>query len=115
MGAAQANPVETGAVELSAPRNRRSQTRSPYDCVQLIAPYDGQKLPRQADFRHVVCRDISTSGVSFVVPHALPTERVIVALGTVPFSFLIAEVVRSELTDDGEVFVGCRFVERLKS
>jgi hypothetical protein len=95
-------------------RNRRSRERSRYQCVQLVAPYDGQKRPTQADFRHVICRDLSTGGFSFVVPHPLATKQLIVALGAIPFSFVVAEVVRSELTEHGEVLVGCRFVERLK-
>jgi hypothetical protein len=99
--------------EAPAGRNRRKAQRNDYSCVQLVAPYDGVKHPPQNEFRHVVCRDLSTSGISFLLPEALLGDRFIVALGQVPFSFVVAEAVRMDPTADGEVLVGCRFIERL--
>lgn len=94
--------------------DRRTQLRAAFECVQLIAPYDGQQLPTQADFRHVRCCDLSTSGISFYVGRRFSAERMIVALGSIPFSFVVAETVRVEPTDDGELLIGCQFIERLK-
>ncbi len=44
---------------------RRDQPRNRYDCVQLVAPYDGVTLPTQAEFRRAHCRDLASGGFSF--------------------------------------------------
>jgi len=95
---------------------RRRQPRSKYDCVQLVAEYDGFTMPSQAEFRRAHCRDLASGGFSFFAERPPETERLIVALGPVPFTFFVAEVVRVTQADvdlTGSYLIGCRFVERL--
>ncbi len=97
---------------------RRGEPRTPYDCVQLVAPYDGVNMPTQAEFRRAHCRDLASGGFSFFAESPPEEERLIVALGSVPFSFFVAEVVRVKRADvdlTGTYLVGCRFVERLET
>ena len=95
---------------------RRATQRAKYDCVQLIAPYDGFTMPTQAEFRRAHCRDLASGGFSCFAEHPPETEQLVVALGAVPFSFFVAEVVRvkqSDVDHTGSYLVGCRFVEKL--
>lgn len=95
---------------------RRDRPRASYDCVQLIAPYDGLTMPSQAQFRRAHCRDLASGGFSFFAEQPPDADRLIVALGSVPFTFFVAEVVRvkrSDVDHTGSYLVGCRFVERL--
>src|SRR5690606_21550684 len=39
--------------------DRRREKRMPFPYVQLLAPFDGENLPLQSEFRHVQCCDIS--------------------------------------------------------
>lgn len=95
------------------PAERRQGSRRPFDCVQLLAPYEGA-LPAQADFRLVRCQDISPHGFSFVAEREPHYRFVIVALGTIPFTFFVAEIMRVTPQDFGApLLVGCRFVRRL--
>lgn len=97
---------------------RRANERAKYDCVQLIAPYDGYTMPTQAEFRRAHCRDLAPGGFSFFAEQPPETEQLIVALGAVPFSFFIADVVRvkqSDVDHTGSYLVGCRFLERLST
>jgi hypothetical protein len=96
--------------------DRREGTRRSYDCIQLLAPYDADVLPKQDDFRQVQCRDLSPSGFSFIAHRQPTTDHVVVALGAVPFKFFVAKIVhsgRSENTLGEDYLVGCRFVRRL--
>ena len=95
---------------------RREGTRRSYDCIQLLAPYDADWLPKQEDFRQVQCRDLSPRGFSFLSHRQPTTDHVVVALGAVPFKFFVAKIIHSspsenELSQD--YLVGCRFVRRL--
>ena len=101
---------------VEAGKERRTQVRRPYQCVQLLAPYDGSKLPAQADFRQVLCQDLSENGFSFMSYRRPETRFVIVALGAVPFLFFVAELVHIESitgSADYEFKVGCRFTQRV--
>ena len=94
---------------------RRSATRSPFQHAQLLAPFDGARLPGHAAFRAVQCRDLSPGGFSFYSPIAIETPQVIVALGVVPFSFFSAQIMRQEPCGEGRgVLTGCRFLQRLR-
>lgn len=96
---------------------RREGRRGVFSCVQLVAPYDGGELPQQADFFHVECCDLSTSGFSFVVPTAPKTDRLVVALGRVPFQFFIAEIVNRRpvvSAEEGVFRIGCQFRQRIE-
>ena len=95
---------------------RREGTRKSYDCIQLLAPYDANRLPQQEDFRQVRCRDLSPNGFSFLSYRQPSTDHVVVALGAVPFKFFVAKIVHSgpsEKTLGQDYLVGCRFVRRL--
>ena len=95
---------------------RRTDSRRSYDCTQLLAPFDGESLPQQADFRQVQCRELSPSGFSFYTYRQPDSDQVVVALGAVPFKFFIAEIVHMSIssTEGGQDFlVGCQFVNRL--
>jgi hypothetical protein len=97
-------------------RDRRENPRHPYPCIQLIAPFDGEHLPEQSDFQQVMCHDLSPHGFSFRSTHAPRMQQLIVALGKVPFKFLVAEVVRTTpvvTEQDGEFQIGCRFLSRI--
>ncbi len=96
---------------------RRDRVRRPYEYRQLISPYqvDGE-LPNQTTFRPVVCCDISPGGMSFRTVHRPDYERLVVALGKVPFTFIEARVVHVTKSDDDrpeEFLVGCRFEGRI--
>ena len=95
---------------------QRESKRHVYECIQLLAPYDGSTLPTPGDFCKVLCQDLSANGFGFVTEQSPNTKYVIVALGTVPFIFYVAEVMNSRpVEQDGETgyLVGCRLVERL--
>lgn len=95
---------------------RRGSARHPYNCIQLLAPFDGKRLPAQADFRKVHCQDISATGLSFCSPRKPETQYVVIALGAVPFSFYVAEVMHAQpVNNDGvvEYLVGCRLMRRI--
>lgn len=95
---------------------RRTDARHHYECTQLLAPFDGDSLPQQADFRQVQCRDLSPSGFSFYTYRQPESDQVVVALGAVPFRFFVAEIIHMSISSDegGQDFlVGCRFARRL--
>ena len=97
---------------------RRGQQRTKYNCVQLVAPYDGLTLPSQAEFRRAHCRDLASGGFSFFAERPPETDKLIVALGPVPFQFFVADVVRFKQADvdtTGSYLIGCQFVERLEA
>ena len=96
--------------------DRRNDDRRPYECQQLVAPYDGETLPRQDEFRQERCNDLSATGFSFVTARRPATSQIVVALGKVPFTFFVAEIVRIHDTESefgDEFFVGCQFMHRV--
>jgi len=99
-------------------RERRGGDRRPYECLQLVAPYRDEKLPDQSQFIRVQCQDLSAGGFSYLVPEAPDYQHLIVALGAVPFTFLIAQVMRHATVvhgDASEFLVGCRFTGRIET
>jgi len=97
-------------------QERRGEPRRPFDCDQLIAPYDGQRLPGAAEFFHARCCDLSPRGFSFCTDEPPAQRYVVAALGRVPFTYVTAEVLRVEAIEPGARLgyrVGCRFVGRL--
>jgi len=96
--------------------DRRTNDRRPYECLQLVAPYDGVSLPGQEAFRQERCNDLSSTGFSFISTRRPATSKVVVALGQVPFLFFVAEIVHVHdvASDFGdEFFVGCHFLHRV--
>ena len=97
---------------------RRATPRTNYDCVQLIAPYDGITMPSQAEFRRAHCRDLASGGFSFFAEQPPEADKLIVALGAVPFNFFVADVVcvkQADVDSTGSYLIGCQFVERLEA
>jgi len=97
-------------------QERRGEQRRPFDCDQLIAMYDGTRLPSAAEFIRARCHDLSPRGFSFCADVPPTQKYVVAALGRVPFTFVTAEVLRVEPPEDGGPFgfrIGCRFVGRL--
>lgn len=95
---------------------RRAYAREPFHCVQLLAPYDGEVLPDQRAFRQVRCEDLSRGGFCFLTVQEPNYDRVIVALGQIPFQFYVAEIVnvRPEPGDRPLWRCGARFVGRIR-
>ena len=94
----------------------RAAGRRAFDCQQLLAPFDGVRLPSQSEFRQVACRDLSPGGFSFVMSERAEFEAVVVALGQVPFKFFTAQVQnQSRVRHKGRIAyrVGCRFTGRI--
>lgn len=107
------NALEQNAAGQS---ERREGERGNFACTQLVAPYDGGPLPDQAEFRHVECCDLSTSGFSFVTSAEFESDLLVIALGRVPFQFFLAEIVNRKRikSDEQRVFrVGCQFRHRI--
>jgi hypothetical protein len=95
---------------------RRSGDRRAYACAQLVAPYDGWTLPKQADFRLVQCQDLSPTGFSFVSKRHPEYEYLVIALGAVPFTFFSAQIMHARPTGaapGAPYVVGCKFLNRL--
>ena len=105
------------SVSHTSPTDLRRSTRKSFSCIQLIAPYDGRQLPSQAEFQPQLCHDLSPSGFSFWQPLPLAATNLIVALGEIPFIFLVTEIVHQEYEPHGEPGgwrIGCRFTRRLE-
>ncbi|MGE0756706.1 MAG: hypothetical protein AB7F89_06820 [Pirellulaceae bacterium] len=106
----QSEPTEDDASD------RRNGGRKGFNCWQLAAFYDGKRLPPQMDFKLVQCRDVSVEGFSFY-HDSLPRSRwLIVAMGTVPFQFYEAEMVRREPAHcerERGWIIGCRVIRQL--
>ena len=91
---------------------RRNGPRHPYKCTQLVAPYNGGPMPRQQEFSWVECKNLSARGFSFFWPEPPAFQHVVVALGGVPFIFLVARIMH--FGAEGEHFLcGCQFQKRI--
>jgi hypothetical protein len=96
--------------------DQRAADRRPFDCVQLLAPFDGTRLPSQSEFRPVACHDLSPGGFSFVLNERADFEQLVVALGQVPFKFFTAQVQnqsRVRLKGKSNYRIGCQFTGRI--
>jgi len=98
------------------PSDKRKSRRQTYICRQLVAPFDGTRLPQQDEFEWAMFRDVSSSGLSFLSESRPTTKQLVVAVGPAPFSFLIVEIIRTTKRDDLETHpyhVGCRILREL--
>ena len=87
-------------------------------CVhrQLIADYDGYRLPKSKDFYWVATQNISSGGVAYISRRKPRTEYVIVSFGAGRLACFISRVAWAFCRTDlpGKPFeVGCEFVARL--
>jgi hypothetical protein len=104
------------ARECYSPDEQRAADRREFDCQQLLAPFDGVRLPSQSEFRPVLCQDLSPGGFSFVSSDRVEFEELVVALGQVPFKFFTARVQnqsRVRLRGRFAYRIGCRFTGRI--
>ena len=127
----------------SSTKERRCISRKPFGVVQRIAQAAGRKVPEQATFFPVKCRDLSTRGFSFIVKRRPQFKSIVLELGTPPDEIYLAAEIRhytevlvhasgkvevlqrqdSETgfegpSEDGAepwVMVGCEFTGRLES
>ena len=104
------------AREHYTPAEQRAADRRQFDCLQLLAPFDGVRLPSQSEFRQVSCQDLSPGGFSFVQTDRADFEELVVALGQVPFKFFTARIAnqsRVRLRGRFAYRIGCRFTGRI--
>lgn len=97
-------------------RERRRSPRHPFKTLQMYAEYDGENMPPTARFQHAKFHDISSTGISFVLPNKPTHARFILAIGIAPFRFFEAELVHvREISSNGEITyqLGCRLVRRI--
>ena len=74
--------------------DRRKRDRQPLDAVQRIAPWNGSAVPDEADFFEVMCRDVSSTGISFLLSTRPSFESFVIALGSSSnLTLVAAEVV----------------------
>lgn len=107
---------EAAAQQENGAELRRS-TRKSFTCIQLIASYEGRRLPSQAEFQPQLCHDLSPTGFSFWQQKPLAVSHLIVALGEVPFLFFVAEIVHQAYEPQSEAGgwrIGCRFIRRVE-
>jgi hypothetical protein len=97
--------------------DRRISPRRPHRVFQWIAPCINGKLPEQSMFYQVQCIDISRTGVAFFSYEPLPSDEVIIAIGTTADAVYVrsrvANCVRLEDSEGVRYRVGCEFIERL--
>ena len=94
---------------------KRKSARRGYIHRQLIADYDGCRIPVSRDFYWVTTRNLSTGGFSFISNRKPRTEYLVVALNAGRACF-ISRVVwafcRIDLPEK-PFEIGCEFVARL--
>lgn len=115
LAAEEERQVNFSAAQASGSDLRRS-ARKRFSCHQLIAPYDGRRMPSQAEFQPLLCHDLSPTGFSFWQQTPVAASHLIVALGEVPFLFFVAEIVHQDYEPHGEPGgwrIGCRFIRRV--
>jgi PAS domain S-box-containing protein len=122
-GQAQSPAAEAAAaaeLPLSAQSGveQRRSFRRQYRYRQSIAPITQGAMPSRREFFEVDCRDISASGIAFVLDHSPNFESLVVALGRYPaVKHFTARVVRvAQMEQDGRTryLVGCRFLGRVQ-
>jgi hypothetical protein len=99
-----------------ASAEQRADDRRAFECPQLLAPFDGVRLPSQSEFRTALCQDLSPGGFAFVSSERVEFEQLVVALGQVPFKFFTARVQNQSpvrLRGRSAYRVGCRFTGRV--
>jgi hypothetical protein len=95
---------------------KRKYVRRNYVDRQLIADYDGFRLPKSKDFYWVATQNVSSGGIAYVSRRKPRTHYLIVRLGTGPVACFISRVAWAFCRTDlpGKPFeVGCEFVARL--
>jgi hypothetical protein len=108
--------TQRNSVTAAAVQDRRDEARRAYPVSQAVAFHHEGELPAADEFRMVMCKDISTSGISFYYPAAPMADHCTLALGREPNVLAVtAKVVHYGpfLGPDGEWLIGCRFVKKV--
>ncbi len=101
---------ETGRQE-----ERRCEVRRLYPVIQLVAFHDDFQTPTKKMFQSVLCRDISTRGISFYYPGPAPAGHCTIALGRKPDIVLVKARVVQNSPHSGpnrEWVIRCAFVSK---
>ena len=96
---------------------RRSSNRWSYPAVQPLAPYGHWGFPHARMFQMVRCHDLSTGGISILLPAPPTFEFAVVGLGpVVQLQFFVVQKVycRRCATPEEQYLVGCRFLQRIR-
>ncbi|MDZ4819516.1 MAG: hypothetical protein SGJ20_11140 [Planctomycetota bacterium] len=104
--------------ENAASAEQRGKQRQSFNFLQLIAPYDGRRMPNQAEFHQVLCQDLSAGGFSYFTTDRPDYDGLIVALGAVPFNFFTAQILHRSHSYSGKLpgfRIGCQFTGRIFS
>ncbi len=95
---------------------RRVHERRSFECLQLLAYFDGSRLPKQSEFSHYLCQDISASGFAFCDNRKPEFHHVVLVLGEIPWQLVCAKVrnVHPTWTNGRAMYrIGCQFEKRL--
>mgnify|MGYP000885577272 CR=1 FL=1 len=101
----------------NSPIDRRRSPRYAFSTVQRLAPCDNPDAPTgQLKFATVHCADVSTGGLSLIMPSQPTFKHAVMELKTPAKPiYVVVEVVRIEPapTTPGQLLVGCRFLKRI--
>jgi len=109
----------TGRTEQSTASELARSQRHPYNCFQLLAPWnEGEPIPSPSKMIRVCCHDISVEGISFFLPEEPVFDFAVISLGHDESSptLMSIEVRHSKVVFmHGELrhLIGCRFLHRV--
>jgi hypothetical protein len=95
---------------------KRKRKRSGYIHGQLVADYDGERLPQSDDFYSVKFMNISPTGAAFLCKDKPATDRLVMVLGKGDI-YVVARIVRTYFRMDfwePMYEIGCEFESRLR-
>ena len=99
--------------------DRRGRDRQTFATHQAVAPVVNGRMPNKEQLRDVMCRDLSTSGISFYASQPPESDQLLVRLTTSHrVTYLTAQVAHCRpIADGGDAafIVGCRFTGRVDS
>jgi len=105
--------IRDSAIESIIEAERRITQRFTFSAVQSMAPYNGSQLPRKTSFSKVLCQNISTSSICFLLPHQPDFDHAVIALGTPPRLIYVAARVTNVRPAIRGFFVGCSFLSKV--
>lgn len=94
----------------------RDNQRREFSAIQAIARHTGDELPADTEFRQVKCLDLSSSGLSFLVPEPLEDQSLVIRFGADPnFMYVVGKVMNQAQVPSGAkpmYRIGCQFTNR---
>lgn len=86
----------TGFLREDMDGERRQSQRQAFLTTQRIAPYDGRRFPKEADFFEVRCRDLTGRGFSFLMDEQPYFTQLVAEFGEDPnVIYVVAEITRT--------------------